>query len=483
MYRCNIVPRPNQIQPREGSFTIPREGRIEDFVTRTIDTRLSGAESYRVHVRQEGITISAGTPRGLFYAMQSVRQLIATSVGRIPCMCICDEPAYPYRAFLIDCARHFFTVADLKKMIDAAALFKMNVFHWHLTDDQGWRVAIRSHPRLTEIGSVRACSDFGGLHADGPYGGFYTQEELREVVAYCAERYIEVVPEFDMPGHTCALLAAYPALSCTGGPFQVQTRQGIYKDILCAGKEETFRFVFDVLEELLAVFPSRYIHIGGDEAPKPRWKACPDCQARREAEGLQNEQALQGYFMNRVISWLRERGRTAIVWNEALRGGNLDPSAVVQMWMDQNGECAHWANGGGKLIVSDFYHYYCDYPYAMTPLRKTYRYRPACKGVRPVYAQNMLGVCAPVWTEYIETLAHMSELCYPRFAAVAEAGWTREARRSAESFEQRFQMVTPLLAAAGIHPAPPQLWNPRPVKRLKGTAQFFLPKLPDLFRD
>lgn len=482
MYRCNIVPRPNQIQPGEGFFTIPREGRIEDFVTRTIDTRLSGAESYRLHVRPEGITICAGTPRGLFYAMQSVRQLIATSVGQIPCMRIYDEPAYPYRAFMIDCARHFFSIADLKKMIDAAALFKMNVFHWHLTDDQGWRVAVRAHPRLTEIGAVRACSDFGGLHADGPYGGFYTQEELREIVAYCAERYIEVVPEFDMPGHTSAVLAAYPALSCTGGPFQVRTKQGIYKDILCAGKEETFRLVFDVLEELLSVFPSRYIHIGGDEAPKPRWKACPDCQARMKAEGLPNEQALQGYFMNRVIAWLRARGRTAVVWNESLRGGNLDSSAVAQMWMDHNGACAHWANGGGKVIVSDFYHYYCDYPYAMTPLRKTYRYRPAFQGVRPIYVKNILGVCAPVWTEYIETFSHMSELCYPRFAAVAEAGWTREERRNAVSFERRFQMVTPLLAAMGVHPAAPQLWNPQAFGRLKGTARFFLPKLPSTLR-
>lgn len=330
---------------------------------------------------------------------------------------------------------------------------------------------------------MRRSSDFGGIHVAGPYGGAYTQEQMKEIVAYCAERYIEVVPEFDMPGHTSALLAAHPALSCTGGPFQVQTKQGIFKDILCAGKEETFRLIFDVLEEMLAVFPSRYIHIGGDEAPKARWKACPACQARMREEGLSSLQALQGYFMNRIISWLGDRGRAAVVWNESLRGGNLAPSAVVQMWMDKNGECARWANGGGKLIVSDFYHYYCDYPYAMTPLRKTYHYRPALKEVRPIYQKNILGVEAPVWAEYIETFAHMSEMCYPRFAAVAEAGWTREERRNAESFERRFQMVTPMLAALGVHPAAPQLWNPRPYMRLKGTAQFFLPKLPSNFRD
>lgn len=240
MYRCNIVPRPNQIQPREGFFTIPREGRIEDFVTRMIDTRLSGAESYRLHVRPEGITISAGTPRGLFYAMQSVRQLIATSVGRIPCMCICDEPAYPYRAFMIDCARHFFTVADLKKMIDAAALFKMNVFHWHLTDDQGWRAEVKKHPELTEIGSMRRSSDFGGIHVDGPYGGAYTQEQMKEIVAYCAERYIEVVPEFDMPGHTSALLAAHPALSCTAGRFRCKQSKGFLKIFYVQARRRRF---------------------------------------------------------------------------------------------------------------------------------------------------------------------------------------------------------------------------------------------------
>lgn len=481
MYRCNIIPMPNRMQPRSGFFAIPREGRLEDFVTRTIDTRITGAESYRLHIQPDGITLSAGTPRGLFYGMQSLRQLAATGLGRIPCVSIEDEPAYAHRGFLIDCARHFFTVAELKKMIDAAVLFKMNVFHWHLTDDQGWRMEIKSHPDLEKVGSMRIGSDFGGMHVEGPYGGCYTQKQLREIVDYCAERYIEVVPEFDMPGHTGAVLAACPELSCTGGPFQVKTKQGVFKDILCAGKEETFHFLFEVLEEMLAIFPSRYIHIGGDEAPKARWKACPDCQARMRAEGLANEQALQGYFMNRVIAWLRERGRTAIVWNESLRGGNLDGSAVVQLWMDKNGECARWANGGGQVIASDFYHCYCDYPYAMTPLRKTYSYRPTPRSVRE--AGNIWGVEATLWTEYIETFARMSELSFPRFAAVAEVGWTQEERRNAASFERRFQLLTPVLAAVGIHPAAPQLWNPRPLARLKGTAAFFLPKVPSMLSE
>jgi hexosaminidase len=317
---------------------------------------------------------------------------------------------------------------------------------------------------------VRKKSGFGKLREEGAYGGYFTVDEMKEIVAYCAERYITVIPEFDIPGHSSALLHAYPGLSCLGEAVEVKTAQGIYDDILCAGKDETFDVVFDILSDIIEIFPSEYIHIGGDEAPKKRWKNCPHCQERIKAEGLADEEALQGWFTNRIVEFLKSKGRKAIVWNESLRSGIVDESVTVQMWMDKKKLSVDFANNGGVMINSDFFHYYCDYPYGMTPLNKTYNYNPIDRKIKNI--DTVAGVEAPIWTEYIKNFEHLCFMFFPRFTAVAETGWTKPENKNAADFQRRFRSYTALLNEIGINPAPEAEWNPNPVSRLAKTLNF-----------
>ncbi|MDR1629129.1 MAG: beta-N-acetylhexosaminidase [Oscillospiraceae bacterium] len=469
----NVVPVPLRTVIKTGSFTLP-EGSIMPYVTKKIDKNILGEETYILEVTGQGVTVGASTDCGLFRGWQTIKQLVNTAEGgELPCMKIEDRPRFAFRGFMIDSARHMQTLDELKTMIDAAALFKFNVFHWHLSDDQGFRMEIEKYPRLMEVGSVRASSDFGNRHVNEPYGGYYTKEDMREVVRYCAQRYIDVIPEMDMPGHTTAMLASYPALSCSGEELPLRTTGGIFPEILCAGKDETFAFIEGVLDEVMEVFPSRYIHIGGDEAPKTNWRKCPACQARMVEEGLRDEEELQGYFANRVQDYLRAHGRTAVCWNESLKSGMLENDMIAQMWMDKEGLSADWANSGGKVIVSDFFHYYTDYPYAMTSLSKTYSYEPVVKGIEPAAEENVLGVSACIWTEYVETLEKMAYMTFPRFAAVAETGWSYAALKDRPDFLQRMRALVPLLKKMGVTPAPVAEWNPHPAKKAKNMVAFF----------
>lgn len=470
-YPLNIIPKPNSAKDEDGIFIIPTHLNAEDYVVRCVDPRIENEEGYVLTVRPNGITVRGGSKKGIFYGMQTVRQLLATNKLSIPCVTIQDSPAYPHRAFMIDCARHIVSVENLKKMIDAAALFKMNVFHWHLTDDQGWRFESRKFPLLNTISAYRNSSDFD-VHVAGRYGGVYTQEEMREIVKYCEERCITVVPEFDLPGHSRALLAAYPEFSCRGKALPVETRAGIFDDILCAGKEETFEMVFSLLDEIMQVFPGEFIHIGGDEAPKTRWVTCPKCRKRIQDEHLKTAEELQQYFMNRILKYLRDKGRRAIVWNEATHGGRLHPSAIVQLWENNENDGAHWANSGGRVIFSDSAYYYCSRPYTVTPLKKTYEYEPGHLDVKPERRKYIRGVEAAVWTERIRDFKRLSYMCFPRFAAVAETGWTKPENKDERTFETRFVSLTPLVKSTGVIPAPPSEWNP-PLKRIFRDRLFY----------
>lgn len=372
---------------------------------------------------------------------------------------------------MLDTVRHIFSVEDTKKLIDAAASVKMNVMHWHLTDDQGFRIYSSRRPDAALRGSVRKSSDFGKLKESGEYGGYFTADELKEIVDYCAERYITVIPEFDAPGHTSALLHAYPQLSCTGEAIEVKTSQGIYADILCAGKDETFDVVFDILSDIIEIFPSEYIHIGGDEAPKKRWKECKCCQERIKKENLNDEEELQGWFVNKVVDFLKSKGRKAVVWNESLRSGIVDGGVTVQMWMDRKNLSVDFANNGGRMINSDFYHYYCDYPYGMTPLKKTYNYDPIHKNIKD--KKSVVGVEVPIWTEYINNFEHLCFMFFPRFTAVSETGWTNKENKNLADFQRRFGAYTKILNEIGITPAPEKEWNPSVLARLTKTVSFF----------
>jgi len=426
-----------------------------------------GEEEYILAVEKDGIKLTGGSEKAVFYGRQTLRQL----GKKCPCVIIEDKPAFPYRGFMLDTVRHIFSVEDTKKLIDAAASVKMNVMHWHLTDDQGFRIYSSRRPDATLKGSVRKSSDFGKLKESGEYGGYFTPEEMKEIVDYCAERYITVIPEFDIPGHSSALLHAFPQLSCKGEEVEIKTSQGIYEDILCAGKDETFDVVFDILSDILEIFPSEYIHIGGDEAPKTRWKECPLCQERMRKEGLKDEETLQGWFTNKIVEFLRANGRKAIVWNESLKSGVVDSSVTVQMWMDKKKLSVDFANDGGRMINSDFFRYYCDYPYGMTPLNKTYNYNPVHKKIKD--KNTVAGVEAPIWTEYINNFEHLCFMFFPRVTAVAETGWTETANKNAADFQRRFMAYTDILEEIGINPAPPEEWNPSAGGRLIKTLDFF----------
>ena len=461
MDRLRIVPKPLKTELLGGEISI----NASDAVF-SIEEKL-GKEEYVLTADQNGIRISGGSEQALFYGRQTLLQM----KGICPCVRITDKPAHEYRGFMLDCVRHIFSVDDIKKLIDAAASLKMNRFHWHLTDDQGFRIWLDSRPSATIEGSVRKRSEFGSLKEEGEYGGYYTKNQMREIVDYCAERFITVIPEFDIPGHCSALIHAYPDIGCTEKPVEVKTHQGIFEDILCAGKDKTFEIVHDILSEILEIFPSEYIHIGGDEAPKAKWKECPDCQRRIRQAGLKNEEELQGWFTNEIVSFLKSKGRKAIVWNESLKSGLIGGETVVQMWMDPKKDSVAFANSlGGKIIVSDFFHYYCDYPYSMTPLNKTYNYKAVIKGIKN--PETVYGVEVPIWTEFINNFEHLCYMFFPRFAAVAESGWTAEENKNAEDFRKRFRSYCAILSKIGITAAPPHEWNPSPLARATGTIGF-----------
>ena len=470
----SVVPKPYAYTEGDGFFVLPRDGSIMRCVTKKIDERIRGEESYELTVKTEGITLAASTSCGLFRGFQTLKQLVKTSRdGKLACVTVLDRPRFAYRAFMIDSARHMQTIDELKRMIDAAVFFKLNVFHWHLCDDQGFRIESKVFPELNRVGSYRDCDDFGKFHIDKPYGGFYTQEEIGEIVRYCASKYIEVIPEIDMPGHVSALIASYPHLSCEGEKIPVRARNGIFADLLCAGKESTYEFIYALLDEVCALFPSPTVHIGGDEAPKVKWYACPHCTAMMRDMGLKDAEELQGVFTRRICDYLASKGKKAIVWNDSLKSGLLDESVTVQYWMGDKKAAADHANKGGAVINSDFYHYYADYPFGMTPLWKTYRYEPILGGIKKENAEFLKGIEMPIWTEYVRDEQRMHEQCFPRFAAAAETGWTTPENKSYHSFKKRIKDLLPVLSEMGIQSAPPSVWDPLPIESVADITRFF----------
>lgn len=460
----DIIPRPWEITLTDGYYVPGGEGlyiKIKEYMQE---------DEYSVEISEKGVKIKAGGEQGVFYAKKTL-QLLSTD-GRIQRCVIKDKPRFAYRGFMIDSVRHMQTVEEIKTYIEAAALLKFNYFHWHLTDDQGWRIESEKYPLLNTVGSYRKSSDFGSVHTGEPYGGYYTKQQIKDIIEFCRERFITVIPEFELPGHCSAAIASYPYLSCTGEQIEVETRQGIYKNILCPSKETTFEFIRDVLDEITELFPGEYVHIGGDEAPKDRWKACPHCQSKLKELGLRDFEQLQGFLTNRAALYLESKGKQVIVWNESLKSGMLRKNTVVQNWMDKDKLCAPWVNGGGKMIASDFYHYYLDYPYGMTPLNKTLSFDPVIKGIKPENESGVIGVEAPIWTEYVDNFSHMCYMCFPRLAAVAQTAWSTEAPGT-DDFAARCRSLCRVLEGMGVTPAPADEWNPATVKRARQVVKFF----------
>ena len=408
-------------------------------------------EGYRIDISARRAQLSAGDDAGLFYGLQTLLQL-ADERGNLPCVSIEDHPRYRYRGLHLDVCRHFFPVRFIKHYLDWMASCKLNTFHWHLTDDQGWRIEIKRYPRLTEIG-YRTRTQIGGFHEDpityeqGRYGGYYTQDEIREVVAYAAERHIAVIPEIEMPGHATAALAAYPELACGHGPksFETSGRWGVLDDVFCPGKEQTFEFLEGVLDEVLELFPSKLIHIGGDECPRVRWKECPDCRARMEDEGIEDEAGLQTYLTLRIGRHLEAKGRRLIGWDEIL-DGELAPGAVVMSWRGTRGGIAAARRRHEVIMTPSTYLYFdkkatdsYDEPVSLSssllPLEKIYGYDPD-EGIAPEDRRYLLGVQANLWTEFIRTEGRASFQLLPRIYALAEIAWSPVERKSWREFSE-----------------------------------------------
>ena len=328
---------------------------------------------------------------------------------------------FAHRGFMLDSVRHMQSIEEIKKLIDALSLLGFNKFHWHLTDDQGWRFESERFPVLNSVSAVRPYSDFGKTRDNNPYGRVYTKAEMREVVAYCAERGIDVIPEIDMPGHTSALLSAFPSLSCAGKEVKIKTHQGIFKDVLCLAKEETFEVITAIIDEFLEVFPGEYFHIGGDEAPSEHWKNCPDCQRFMKEHGIENYADYQARFMNRIIDYLESKNRHCIVWNEAANGRNLDKRAVIQYWKENPAPSVRFLNEGGKAILSPFSYCYFDYDYNITPLNRTYSLKADLPGLTEEGRKNIIGFEGTLWTEYITENRQLEKLVFPRIIALSKA--------------------------------------------------------------
>ncbi|MEN8241533.1 MAG: beta-N-acetylhexosaminidase [Chloroflexota bacterium] len=467
IFRQSLGFEPGQI-PRGGALRLSLDPSLGEL----------GEEGYQLRIDSTGITILGLTNAGVFYGIQTLAQILPlggaglTEVD-LPAVEIEDRPRYPWRGLMLDESRHFHGTQAVKRLLDVLAALKMNIFHWHLTDDQGWRIEIKGHPRLTEIGSVRRgtgqsiFSMFTGRDDRNPHGGFYTQDQIREIVAYAAERQITVVPEIEMPGHSVAALAAYPELSCRGEPLEVRTAIGISKDVYCVGNEDTFTFLFEILNEVIELFPGKYIHIGGDEVPRSRWKRCPKCQQRMIEEGYSEEGDLHRYIINRVTEFLAEHGREAIGWNENL-GEGLNPAMIIHYWFRGEQALADAVRRGRRVVLSPFLDYYLDHSYNLTPLSRTYAYQPGIKGLREDQTSSILGVIAPLWTEFVPNQARLDYQVFPRLLAVAETGWTTIERKDLGDFFARYRLFQKRLAEWGIAFARDSQVEPSRWKRIFG---------------
>lgn len=456
-----LVPLPAAFQYTDGSWTpAARLGHIlADPATAsrtellqlgvTIKAQKGSAEAYRLRVTSDGATVFAADSAGVFYGLQTLRQLIEAGAP-VRAIDIEDQPRFAYRGMHLDVARHYMPVEFVKRYIDLLSRYKLNRFHWHLTDDQGWRIEIRKYPLLTEIGACRketmVARNFDPYVGDGiRYCGLYTQDQIRDVVAYAARRHVTIIPEIEMPGHAKALLAAYPQLACTPGPFAVRTTWGVDEDILCPG-EPTFAFIDDVLTEVAALFPARYIHIGGDEVPKTRWRASPLAQEIMRREKLADPEALQSWFIRRVERMLASKGKRLIGWDEILEGG-LAPEATVMSWRGSAGGIAA-ARENHEVIMSPNSHLYFDYNQGdpkqepiniggFIPLERVYAFEPVPDGLTAEQARHIIGAQGNVWTEYLKTPALVEYMAYPRALALAEVVWSPRAARSWSGFMAR----------------------------------------------
>lgn len=399
-------------------------------------------EGYRIQISGAGIVLYAAAEIGIVWALTSVYHLLDAD-RTLPVCSLSDAPKYGYRGQSLDCARHFFPVDTVKNVIEQISLVKMNVLHWHLTDDQGWRIESRAFPKLQEMSEQ-----------------YYTWEEIREIVEFARIRGVEIIPELDLPGHTTGILAAYPEYSCFGEAVRLATGGGIYPVILCAGKEITFRLVETLLDEICPLFPAERFHIGGDEAPKSEWQKCPDCQKRMTDEGLATEEDLQGWFSVQIAETLKKHGKKPICWNDSLKAAFLPEDTLIQYWTAQHlKQMEPYFASGGKFIYSDMFDLYFDYPHSMIPLKRAYQVSPAIGRIHCAGAENLVGLESCLWAEHIVTPEQLYARIFPRAYAVAEATWSK--KRNYRDFLHRLTPLAAKAAASGVQGTPSDGWDPK----------------------
>ena len=475
----DVIPMPRQVDmaKKGGVFVLTPENRATAIQTRIDKSEKlwrndrQKSEAYELKVTKKGIDIVAADSAGLYYAFNFLQKVTdGTMAGSLPYAIIHDSPEFPYRGVHLDCSRHFFPVWFIKKYIDILALHNCNVFHWHITDDQGWRFEVKKYPRLTEVGAKRANTIIGhNLPIDDgtPHDGFYTQEECREIVRYAAERHITVMPEIDLPGHMVAALASYPELGCTGGPYEVWNMWGVHDDVLCAGNPKTLAFIKDVLSELIDVFPSSMIHLGGDECPKVRWETCPKCQAKIKAlglkahDGLTAENQLQNWLMHEAEQFLNEHGRSMIGWDEILEGG-VSATASVMSWRGQEGGIAA-ARTGHDVVMTPISYCYLNFYQSKNRdaepmsfdgdvmLSKAYSIPVVPEELSEDEAKHILGCQANLWAEYIPSPQQAEWMLLPRLAALSEAQWMPAEARNYDAFLKRLPRLKQLYKKLGFY--------------------------------
>jgi hexosaminidase len=459
-------------------------GDVDNFVSETnagkgcivlsLGLSNNNSDAYTISVRSDkGIIIKGVTEAGVFYGIQTLRKSIPIATSNaisFPAVDIVDMPRFAYRGMMLDVCRHFFPLDFVKRYIDMLALHNINKFHWHLSEDQGWRIEIKKYPLLTKIGSKRAETVIGhntGKYDGIPYGGYYTQKQCKEIVKYAAERYIDVIPEIDMPGHMLGALSAYPELGCTGGPYKVWTQWGVSDDVLCAGNPQTITFIQNVLSEICKIFPSKYIHVGGDECPKTRWKSCPKCQAKAKELGITAtkehsvEEQLQSYIIKQAETFLNKKGRSMIGWDETLEGG-LAPNATVMSWRGVDGGIAAAKQNHHAIMTPTDYCYFDYYqtkdtkdePMAIggyLPLSKVYSYEPLDSKLTPEEQKFIIGVQANLWTEYIPTTKQVEYMVLPRMDALSEVQWEPQGTKNYNFFLDRLKKMFKLYDKLGYN--------------------------------
>lgn len=493
----SIIPSPQHIQRRQGAIQLsapipfndatgmlkdtfpgglfrPASPAEDTLLVMEVDLDMKnqfGNEGYQLSISSERILITAAEGAGIFYGLQTLRQLLPAKLEgeiHLPCLEISDQPRFEWRGFMLDEARHFFGLQTVKRVLDWLAFFKVNRFHWHLTDYQGWRIEIEKYPGLTEVGGRRMASQqrsFSKRYAymdSTPHEGWYTQDDIREIFVYAAARNITIVPELDLPGHFSAALAAYPQLGCTKEQVEVRGEWGIFKDVACVGNPETREFLYNVLDELVDLFPGPYIHLGGDEVKSDHWESCPDCGQLKDEHRLESFAQLNPWLMNDLGDFLRKRGKTPIVWNEAL-DPMLDKNTVIMHWTPHPftfGKTRRALQDGYRAILQPFWESYFDYAHSLITLEKVHRAKIFNK-IPTSAMENVLGVQGALWTEFVDNEDRLQWNTFPRLAAKAEVGWSQSGQRSYNDFQLRWTKLQPHLEDMGLdNPAPLEACNP-----------------------